>query len=379
MLVNLDYDEEGVTGSRDNQNNHILQSDNDIVTITIEKTRYIQGRGMFRLLVDPEDAVRLFIDDETIVTDFEVDFASPFGDMAGIAFGNIDIFVEGLKPHLDVKITGQYLTGSGHLISSDSVHLLSSFEPLVNEKIKLAAYELNELNHVYPNPNVDGLNALAACEENQYWRFNGIGLILKEGVNASDAITHIFENESIYRFECASAAFLVWFKSILDTYQECDEDPQESAMECYLDNGFTAREIFDERFSNIIIAGILSELNPIPYFDFQQYSDYYVTDWRYIINPACDIDRFPAFRGEHVIQMSDSNCDYSDKICMASEEYYGHVIGSGIMQLASWYGYLIDRIYEGTDLGDPDNLPIIWDKARRLDHIGLLKILMQEP
>ena len=152
---------------------------------------------------------------------------------------------------------------------------------------------------------------------------------------------------------------------------ECDKDPEESAMECILESGKTAIEMFDDRFSNIIIEGKFSELNMIPVHDAQTYNDYIITDRRYIDNPACDTGQFPQWRGEHVFQLSDKNCNSEDMICLATEEYYGHNLG--VRMLGLWYLELSG--YTDPDLeGDP----IILDKAIRLDYLGLMEILLKD-
>lgn len=128
----------------------------------------------------------------------------------------------------------------------------------------------------------------------EYWsRTDNGGFMLKEGVNASEAINDIFINGDKYSTECATAVMIVYYKGLLSVYGE---------------------NLFNKLFQKIYLMGwdvtepLLKGVE-IP----KRVSDVLLGDRGYFANPDVDPAK-EEWQGENVIILPDSM-------------YYGHGIG----------------------------------------------------
>ena len=126
--VNDDNDDNGPLEQRDNRDNVIGATDDDVVKITLRLLPSGLTEGVVQLSVNPPDSLRLFkADGLSLLNDLSVDLASPAGDLAGIVSSDVDIFVEGKDvpvgdPVEDVTIRLTY-TRDGTELARDDVHL----------------------------------------------------------------------------------------------------------------------------------------------------------------------------------------------------------------------------------------------------------------
>ena len=139
ILYDNDDDDNG-DSAKDKSNTSIEAADNDIVKITLKQPCSGIKSGVMTLSVTPSDALHVFKSSGTaLLKNFSVNFASPSGDLAALATGDVDLYVEGIKPHLDVCIKVTFSDPGGTEICSDEAHLVSSFELILRRQIVQAA------------------------------------------------------------------------------------------------------------------------------------------------------------------------------------------------------------------------------------------------
>jgi len=118
VQVNDDQDDGGP--NPDNDDMAIGTNDDDIVKVTLEQIDL--DEGTVTVSVSSATAVRVFNSSGSAeLADYTVDLASPSGDLAGIAGGDVDLYLEGLEKNGDVTVKLEYSNGSDSC--SDEVHL----------------------------------------------------------------------------------------------------------------------------------------------------------------------------------------------------------------------------------------------------------------
>jgi len=141
----------------------------------------------------------------------------------------------------------------------------------------------------------------------EYWeRTDAGGFLLKEGINASDAIEDIYLNSSKYGTECATAMVIVFYKAILDIFP---------------------RELFNQLFSKIYLMNWQHLDKDLGIDYYRNPPDYFPGDCRYFKNPDVNPET-PEWQGENVIDLGNGT-------------YYGHGIGistaDGIIRVLNKY------------------------------------------
>lgn len=128
VLVNDDNDDGDPPGSpspMDNDDTTIHTDDNDIVTLRLKKLPPAINTGILELRVTSGNTdVRIFnTSGSGVLADWSVNLASPTGELAGLATGDLDLYLEGLNPNTDVTIELVYIDTNGTELCSDEVHL----------------------------------------------------------------------------------------------------------------------------------------------------------------------------------------------------------------------------------------------------------------
>lgn len=163
------------------------------------------------------------------------------------------------------------------------------FELQLRKEIVNAAIELNKSDMNF----ADFKNS--RCNYKFWERTSNGGFHLKEGKKPSDGIQDIFLNGNKYATECATAIMIVYYKALLNTFEE------------YL---------FDKTFSQIYLMSwevrepLLKQV-AIP----KPVSDVFFGDRQYFSNPDVNPEALE-WKGENVIVLNRS-------------QYYGHGIGIG--------------------------------------------------
>ncbi len=123
--VNDDNEDGGPAGQKDNRDTIIGGTDNDIVRVTLKRLAPpVVSDGTMELTVTGAADVRIFKNGgAALLVDYSVDLAAPSGDLAALASGDLDIYLEGLQANGDVVLKLAYKNTSGAEIASDRLHL----------------------------------------------------------------------------------------------------------------------------------------------------------------------------------------------------------------------------------------------------------------
>lgn len=341
LFVNDDRDEGGA--SRDCDNSSIGATDDDIVKLTIRRPCPGLNAGRMVLTNTPSDALQFFDASGNLVSpsNLTVDLAIPAGPLAGLANGDVTLYVEGVKSYLDVCLTLSVEDPSGAKLTSDSLHVLNSFELILRRHICEAA-----TNQFASGLQFNAPYTVANCSStNVFWETNGVGISIKAGANTADAIENIFSSGATFGADCYSALVIVWYKAVLDTFEECSPA-----------NG---RSKFASSFSSITISSTNSTYPPN--LGNQTYSSYRFGDWRYIDNPDFALST-PQFKGFNVIQMTDGVQDW--------DEFYEHPYG--VQSL-----FYHETTLAGHRISNPTEFPSLLLEANRFDVLMLMEYLFQ--
>lgn len=132
------------------------------------------------------------------------------------------------------------------------------------------------------------------CNEAFWVRSEDGGFVLKKEVKPSDAINDIFRNTRKYATECATAIVMIYYKAVLDAYDE---------------------SLFNSTFLEITLMNWQQLDDIMGVATYRRLSDYFPGDCRYFRNP--DVNPLtPEWQGENAIDLG-------------SGRYYGHGIGIG--------------------------------------------------
>lgn len=123
--VNDDNDDGGPPGRRDNADTTLGANDDNLVKLTLRAVAPgSPGQGTLELTVVPAGAVRFYKPDGSgLLADTVIDLASPAGDLAPLAAGDLDVWAEGLASGADVRVKLTLRDPAGAEIASDIVRV----------------------------------------------------------------------------------------------------------------------------------------------------------------------------------------------------------------------------------------------------------------
>jgi hypothetical protein len=149
-MVNDDNEDGGPPGQRDNRDTVIGANDNDIVLLTLNPPMpETLKTGVIHLAIAPVDSVEVFKGDgSALLTDYSVNLAAPEGDLAGLADGPVNIFLEGMSPHANTVVRLSYDNWQGVERASDLL-----FVTILKVQASHIAF-----NHDWDSHTSDGLN-----------------------------------------------------------------------------------------------------------------------------------------------------------------------------------------------------------------------------
>ncbi|MEM1158898.1 MAG: hypothetical protein AAGH72_11655, partial [Verrucomicrobiota bacterium] len=151
LLINND-DDNG-DSLDDNSDTLVDATDNDIVKFLLKRpVNQPSDSGTLTLsVIGGSSNVRLFTTDgQNELTNYSVDLASPTGDLAGLASGNVSIYVEGLAQANDVTFIWSYTDAGGTPQVSDEVHL-NVVDPSLITMMNMFAPANGGLQYAYGN------------------------------------------------------------------------------------------------------------------------------------------------------------------------------------------------------------------------------------
>ena len=142
ILTNNDYEEGAPDGGRDFANataaipkGTLNPADDDLARITLKRIGPVDQAGTLGIELSDPAAVRLFKSDGTELTDRTLDLASSTNAyLAGLYAGDVDVWVEGLKPDADLKLSLVHRDAEGNERGRDDVH------------VTIASVELQDIN-----------------------------------------------------------------------------------------------------------------------------------------------------------------------------------------------------------------------------------------
>ncbi|HIE01220.1 MAG TPA: hypothetical protein EYP59_13185 [Thiotrichaceae bacterium] len=373
VLANDDWDEGGKNRYRDHyrtgkwdpsdsDDKTIGSKDDDIVKLTLKPLKPLFGAGTMKLIVSEPAAVRIFKADGTVLSNYSVDLAKPEGDLAALASSPVDLYVETLKPSLDIsiKLAFERVGGVSKASESDKVHMISTFESILRSNIVRAAYiQDNTYRLKFPS---ETYQPLAICVyDNPYWENKYLEAYLQQKSSPTKISSSDFDSliQEIYKYKNADGVFAalkrmlsqkltdneikiirrelvsnsISLKSIGGTteaakaiadlipFQSTEKQSSGKYMiEClgamatvwYRGVLETFREAdktngdsrFNTCFKDIQFGG---SSKPIPAFDFIKNSGYYPGDWRYVDNPDYNTDADSSWVGENTIQLENDD------------------------------------------------------------------------
>lgn len=131
----------------------------------------------------------------------------------------------------------------------------------------------------------------SARSNERYWTLTEQGgFKLKSGVRPSDAINDIFQNGTLYGFECATGIVIIFYKAVLDSINDSQ---------------------FNRIYQGLYLRDWQSD-NDLPIYT-RRGNDYLPGDCLYFDNPQFN-PKTPQWRGENVIDLG-------------NDLYFGHGIG----------------------------------------------------
>ena len=120
LLKNDDNDDKR-TGHIDNDDQTIGSQDNDIVKLTLNLLP--SNKGTAQLNVNTPQNIQVFkTSGNALLTNYSVNLSSPAGDLANLATGSVDLFLEGMSNLQDEKISLIFKDLSGIERGRDEVH-----------------------------------------------------------------------------------------------------------------------------------------------------------------------------------------------------------------------------------------------------------------
>ncbi|WP_261177692.1 protein-glutamine gamma-glutamyltransferase [Anaerobacillus sp. CMMVII] len=192
--------------------------------------------------------------------------------------------LEGIMDFGEVEgVIIQEMLNSPELFAYPSMNELR-FEINIRKNIMESAKEMNASQVAFT------IFENARCNPTYWTLTNAGGFLLRPGVRPSDAILDIYQNSTLYGFECATAIIIIYYQAILKSI---------------------GRRRFDSIFQNIYLYSWHTE--PELEIDFF-YSDHFLPgDVVYFNNPDFHPNA-PWYRGENAVVLSD-------------DTFYGHGFG----------------------------------------------------
>ncbi|RSK28293.1 protein-glutamine gamma-glutamyltransferase [Bacillus sp. HMF5848] len=184
-----------------------------------------------------------------------------------------------------------YITILRKMAQYRNIYRYDSFEQLHFELI-LRTATIKAANDLYKS-GVEFATFSTTISNPQYWNRSGKGeIILKRGRLPSDAIQDIFNNGTLYAFECATAMLVVFYKAVLDCIDV---------------------RAFNSLYSNLVLYDWKYDKDL--YIETTIGDDFLLGDCIYFKNPQFDPNT-PQWQGENAI-------------ILGEDLYFGHGIGIG--------------------------------------------------
>ncbi|MEK8019223.1 MAG: S-layer homology domain-containing protein [Candidatus Parabeggiatoa sp.] len=377
VLANDDWDDGGKNRYRDHystgkwepsdsDDKTIGSKDDDIVKLTLKPLKPLFAAGTMKLTVSEQAAVRIFKADGTVLSNYSVDLAKPEGDLAALASSPVELYVETLKPSLDIsiKLAFERVGGVSKASESDKVHMISTFESILRSNIVRAAYNQDskyDANYKLRFPN-NWYQTMALCPiNNPYWENSDIKLKIqgllpsgtvdsgkfekliaemkknKNNTGIENILSTIFPSYTTVKIKnlrdkLGGGGFSVKgdsFPAVVDLIPFVDSEKRSNrgryiseclsaiTMVMYRGVAETFKEVagssgearFNTCFYNIQIKA--TDSTALYYTRSVKYSNYYAGDWRYVHNPDYNKDNLESWRGENTIQLSNESTESS--------------------------------------------------------------------
>lgn len=124
LITRTNDDEDDGGPAEDNDDTTIGASDDDIVQVTLKQFDPSLTEGTMELTVTGASDIQLFESSgASLLSDYSVDLATPSGELAGLASGDVNLYLEGMDVNADVVLKLAYKDTSGTEICSDELHL----------------------------------------------------------------------------------------------------------------------------------------------------------------------------------------------------------------------------------------------------------------
>lgn len=121
--VNNDNDDGGPVWHEDCSDEEIGSTDDDIVKVTLKQLDPPLSEGTMTLTVSCPTDVQIYKSSTELLGDYVVDLAAPAGDLAPLASGDMDIWLEGTNRNEDLVLWLSYGSAAGSVGCRDGLHL----------------------------------------------------------------------------------------------------------------------------------------------------------------------------------------------------------------------------------------------------------------
>ena len=157
------------------------------------------------------------------------------------------------------------------------------------------------------------------CNEYFWKRTEEGGFLIKDSVTPSQAINNIYTHGRIYGTECATAIVIVYYKAVLDTFDD---------------------KLFNRLFSDIYLMDWQNLNGNLTVNTYRKPPDFFAGDCRYFKNP--DVDPLtPEWQGENAIDLG-NNYYYGHGLGISSSDDIIHALNKHRKEDSDVSAYLLD-------------------------------------